>query len=82
MVAQAELANKLQELDKHLESQRPLSDEEDVYSAGVGAGGTFTVNENAVMPENVFFTPGKTYEVRTRYSNLSGMYILYFWSLI
>ena len=49
-----------------------MSNEQDDYNVGVGACGIFTVEENSAIPENVFFTPGKTYEVRTRYSNLSG----------
>lgn len=71
-----DLVNKVKELQEYLNTHEKPHDSDEDYSAGVGACGTFTVDDNRAIPENTFFKPGKTFEIRTRYSNLSGSYTI------
>ena len=48
-----------------------------VFSAAIGAFGHADVEKNELIPENDFFVPGRTFEIRMVHSNFPSEYAVY-----
>ena len=69
---------KLNDLRNKLKSEyfkKPEDKDEDEYRRGVAAHGVAEILDPNDLPQNDFFIPGRTFEIRARHSDLPGKLI-------